>query len=260
MAEEIRLLPLGTGWSFAEELYYTNLLLMVGERFIFVDCPPYLFRMLREHRERLGDERLRAESYGEVIITHNHEDHVAGVEELGYLSVRGRMPRPRLYGLPATLEALWEGSLRAGLSLRVDAAGRPLPLGMEDYFEPVPIGERNDMGGFILETRKTFHTPETIALKFDFGGGRKLGYSCDTGFVPDLIDWLSECDFIIHEVNFRPDVPFHTPLDRLKELPEDLQRKIHLVHYSDDFRDHDPGAMRFLEQGRVYRLFEGDGG
>ena len=69
------------------------------------------------------------------------------------------------------MKALWEGSLRAGLSLRVDAAGRPLPLGMEDYFEPVPIGARNDMGGFILETRKTFHTPETIALKFDFGGG-----------------------------------------------------------------------------------------
>ena len=256
MNDQVRLIALGTGNSFTEGLWYSNFVFIHGERYLFVDCPPYLPKMLREHRDRLGDPRLSVSNYREVIPTHNHEDHVAGVEEVGYFAIRQPPERrPILYGTRENLAKLWEGSLRAGLELRVDAQGRPLPLTFADYFKTVELGPLNDLGGGLrLETRLNTHQPPTIALKFIVGEHR-LGYSSDTGFDPGLIEWLSDCRFVIHEVHFNPDVAFHTDIRRLRELPADLQRRIHLIHYGDDFRQHDPSPMRFLEQGRVYFPF-----
>jgi ribonuclease BN (tRNA processing enzyme) len=62
--------------------------------------------------------------------------------------------------------------------------------------------------------------------------GRKrplFGYSADTAFDPDLIDWLAEADWVIHETNYGT----HTPLSSLLLLPAELKARMRLIHYPD---------------------------
>jgi ribonuclease BN (tRNA processing enzyme) len=106
----------------------------------------------------------------------------------------------------------------------------------------------------VLEIRQVRHMPETFGLKLTFGGRTSLGYSSDTGFMPELFDWWEDCAFIIHEVIFHPDIQWHTPLNALLSLPESIQKRLWLCHYTDDYQDHDIGAMRYLKQGHEYAL------
>ncbi len=253
---KVKLIPLGVGISFSTTHYYANMLLIIEGRRIHIDCPAYLLRMLRDYRERFEDPAFCIENHKEVIITHNHEDHVAGVEELGYMSIRGRPKKPKLYSTQEILTELWEESLIAGLRWRMKGK-KFVKKEFDDYFEPAPLclGEPNDMGGFQLEVRHAFHMPRTIALKFIFGD-HKLGYSSDTGFMPELFEWWDDCQFIIHEVFFSADIAWHTPLESLLTLSKDIQERIYLNHYSDDYLEHDIGHMHFLRQGKVYYPFE----
>ena len=252
----VQVIPLGVGSSFSTTHYYANMLLIVDGRRIHIDCPAYLLRMLRDYRERFQDPAFRIENCKEVIITHNHEDHVAGVEELGYMSARGRPKKPKLYSTREILTELWEESLIAGLRWRME--GREfVEKEFNDYFKPIPLqlGEPNDMGGFQLEIRHAFHMPRTIALKFVFGD-YKFGYSSDTGFMSELFKWWDDCQFVIHEVFFGADIAWHTSLESLLTLPRNIQKRIYLNHYTDDYLDHDIGSMQFLHEGKVYHPFE----
>ena len=253
---KVKLIPLGVGNSFSAIHYYAHMLLIIDERRIQIDCPAYLNRMLREYMLRFNDKAFSIENYREVIITHNHEDHVAGVEELGYSSIRGAPKRPKLYSTQKILNELWNESLIAGLRWRMEGK-KFVEKGFNDYFEPIPLNkeEPNEMGGFQLEIREAFHMPRTIALKFIFGD-YKLGYSSDTGFMPQLIDWWSDCQFIIHEVFFNADIAWHTRLEELLALPINIQKRILLNHYDDDYLEYDIGHMHFLEQGKIYYPFE----
>lgn len=252
---DIKILALGTGDSFTEVRNYSNFMVVIGDRRVNIDCPPYLFRMFRQFREKFRDGSFVIDNLKEVIITHNHEDHCAGVEEWGYMTIRNRPARPKIYALPSMHRELWNESLAAGLRWRMrnDVF---IEKTYEDHFTPVNLSvtEPTDMGGFLLETRHAFHMPESIALKFRFGD-YAFGYSADTGFMPELFEWWSDCQFILHEVNFNPDIKWHCPLARLLELPDGVQKKIYLYHYSDDYLNHDIGKMRFAEEGHVYYPF-----
>jgi ribonuclease BN (tRNA processing enzyme) len=253
----IRLIPLGVGHSFTTLFHYTNFLLLAGTRRIYIDCPPYLLKMLRHYREALNDPEICIERYQEVIVTHTHEDHCAGIEELGYMSIRGRPYKPRIYAPSGVHSSLWAESLAAGLRWRMDGDAF-VSKEYTDYFTPVYLeyGKPFDMGeGIVLEIRRVKHMPETFGLKLAFGPGRSLGYSADTGFMPELFDWWADCGVILHEVHFDPDIRWHTPLRDLLSLPEAVQERIWLCHYTDDYQDHDIGAMRYLEQGVPYTLF-----
>jgi ribonuclease BN (tRNA processing enzyme) len=253
--KNIKLLALGTGDSFTEVRNYSTFMLVVDSRRIHIDCPPYLFRMLRQYRERFRELSFVIDNVKEVIITHTHEDHCAGVEELGYMTIRNRPARPKLYTLPSIHKELWENSLLAGLRWRMRDK-EFVKMGYEDYFTPVNLSltKATDLGDFTLETRHAFHMPETIALKFRFGE-YSFGYSADTGFNPDLFVWWKDCQFILHEVSFNPDVKWHCPLDNLLGLPDEIQKKIFLYHYPDDYVNHRIGHMHFAEEGHIYYPF-----
>ena len=124
------------------------------------------------------------------------------------------------------------------------------------------LHEPHDFGDFTVTSMRTRHVPHTLAYRFDFGNF-KFGFSADAGFDPKLIEWLDECDLIVHEVWFGEtqvlggDIrALHTPLDDLLSLPDDFQRKTLLHHYSDDWRDWEDrlGGYRLLKQGKLYEL------
>ena len=77
----------------------------------------------------------------------------------------------------------------------------------------------------------------------------------------DLIEWLDQCDVILHDVLVPPWAfveavqRLHAPIFRLLELPATFQRKTYLYHVDENtYLDHDPGEYRYLEQQKVYKL------
>ena len=126
----------------------------------------------------------------------------------------------------------------------------PESKSLDDYFDLRPLSETapTTFGPFALECRRTLHPIPTFALRIR-AGGRVLGYSCDTSYDPDLIDWLAPADLIVHETNYG----VHTPYERLAALPADLRRKLRLIHYPDDF-DLAGSVIEPLAQGRAYEV------
>ena len=103
-------------------------------------------------------------------------------------------------------------------------------------------------GPFAIESRKTIHHVPTTALRVR-AAGRSLGHSADTAFDEGLIAWLAEADLVVHETNYG----IHTPYEKLAALPEEVRRKMRLIHYPDDF-DLPSSVIEPLREGRVYEI------
>jgi len=70
----MRVRVLGVGNAFTSR-YYNTSFLIESKRLFLVDCPPGVLRLFRERR-------IEASAINDVIITHVHGDHVAGLETL----------------------------------------------------------------------------------------------------------------------------------------------------------------------------------
>jgi hypothetical protein len=77
--------------------------------------------------------------------------------------------------------------------------------------------------------------------------GRKLGFSSDTAFDPDLIAFLNAADLIVHETNHGP---AHTPYAALAALPAETRDRMRLIHYPDTL-DLGSSAVMPLTEGQV---------
>ena len=122
---------------------------------------------------------------------------------------------------------------------------------MDEYFDLrlLSTTEPTTIGPFCVECRPTPHSIPTSAFRVRVGG-RCLACSADTGYDPDLIDWLAVADLIVHETNHSV---WHTPYEKLAALPEGLRRRMRLIHYPDDF-DQTSSVIEALRQGKVYAV------
>ncbi len=242
--EGLSVLVLGTGDAFSAERYSSCLALRCGASWLLVDCPHPIRKILREASRPLSLD-LDVDAFEAVVLTHLHADHASGVEGFGYFShfVCGR--RARLACHPGVAAGLWEGHLRSGMGALMEPGGVPEEKGLEDWFELVALDTERPVriGPFEIECRPTLHHIPTTALRIR-AGGSSLGYSADTAFDPELIEWLGEADLVIHETNFGA----HTPYEDLAGLPEALRRRMRLIHYPDGF-DLEGAAIAPLRDG-----------
>jgi ribonuclease BN (tRNA processing enzyme) len=138
-------------------------------------------------------------------------------------------------------------------ALLADPGGPRVDLGLLDYCDRTDLlcGVTR-LGPLRIERRFTRHHIPTTAVRVSIDGRRRplLGYSADTAFDPDLIDWLAEADCVIHETNYGT----HTPLASLLLLPEALRARMRLIHYPDTL---DPAScpITCLREGEVLELF-----
>lgn len=120
----LRLLPLGVGDAFSAKHYSTCLALCAEDRWLLIDCPHPIRKMMREASARSGIV-LDADQLETVAIAHLHADHASGLEGLGFFShfVLGR--RVRVAAHPDVAQAVsktWVDS--GGLALSgVEGAG-----------------------------------------------------------------------------------------------------------------------------------------
>lgn len=243
----MRVVPLGVGDAFSARWYSSCLALEHDGRWILVDCPHPIRKMLRESDAAVDLDRIEA-----VALTHLHADHASGLEGYGYFAHFALGRRAVIAAHPPVAERLWDGHLAAGME-RLVTGDRPARRSLGDYFELVPleVGESIEVGPFRVECRPTRHHIATTAFRIR-AGDRRLGYSADTAFDPSLIEWLGEADAVIHETNHGSQ---HTAYASLAALPAETRAKMRLIHYPDEF-DLGASAIEPLVQGRVYDLTE----
>lgn len=264
MADSVTLYPLGVGDAFTERFWYSNMLLTIDGRELFIDCPAYIPKMLADNN-RVGEKQVTIDRYRELLLTHMHADHTGGIEELSYWQYFSTENPMKLYAPKWMLQDVWT-TLRP--AMEESARGDNGLAALDWFFDPVPIDNSHDFEGFTVESRPiVHHYPRTVAYKFDFGNF-KLGYSADTGFDLGLIEWLDDADLVLHECRFGElnvlggDISvLHTPIKDLLTLPRSFQEKTLLYHYADDTFDEDPerpnyeiGGYRLLKQNTLYTL------
>ncbi len=245
----LELLPIGIGDAFSVKHASTCLALRAEGRWLLIDCPHPIRKMLHE-ASALAGLSLDVSDLEAVVLTHLHADHASGVEGYGFYSrfVIGR--RARILAHPAVSRRLWDGHLAGGMGWTRAADGRLHESRLEDFYDLLSISEEAPtvVGPFTIECRRTRHVVPTTALRVT-AGGRTLGFSADTEWDPTLVDWLASADLVVHETG--PGI--HTPLEKLAALDVSLRKKMRLVH----FEDRDAlmnGPIEPLEQGRLVRI------
>lgn len=247
---------LGVGSFFTTRHFHTSLLMVAGDLRVQVDLPSPYARILAEATRAVGLD-LTPGDVDRFICTHVHGDHANGCEDVGFYKYFVQKSRPRFYVAPDVAGPLWEQKLSASMGALTDESLEPLtPDGaapnLETFFDVRFITpERPErIGDVTLRVRRTLHNVPCYALRFERADGRELGYSCDTAFDPELIEWLRPCDLIFHETT--PGGP-HTRIEELCSLDDDIKRRMVLIHLDDGQICDDP-ALRLARQGALYEV------
>lgn len=207
---------LGTGDAFSMNRYNTSFIVEQDQFCVAIDCPHPFLKILKEK------SGFKPEDINDIIITHLHGDHISGLDTFLFYK---RFVENKVVNVYFTCHnELWK-CLKYSM-------GHLFNIEMEsEYFynaKNLPL----NIGPFKVEIMPTYHYVPGSALLIK--GENIVGFSGDTGFKPNLIEWLCQADLIFHEVG---PPPAHTPYDlllyKLKEM--NAKHKTRLVHYSDSF-------------------------
>ncbi len=216
---------LGASHGFDPSGKTTGFLLWIGGRAILVDPPT-------DATDYLRARGVAPKTIDGVILTHCHADHDAGTfQKLLEESQISLYTTPHILG-----SFLRKYSALSGLS--EDLLRRLFS------FHPVRIGAPVHVHGGELWFRYTLHSIPTIG--FDaFYGNRSISISGDTLYDPERITQMYEAGVfdrarfdalvgfprhhsaVLHEAGIPP---LHTPTSALAALPEDVKKRLYLVH------------------------------
>ncbi|MUG64731.1 MBL fold metallo-hydrolase [Paenibacillus campinasensis] len=243
----LKLQMLGTGSAFAKKYYNNNALLLDDDFTLLIDCGSTAPLALHEMGRSFND-------IDAVLITHIHADHVGGLEELAFMMKMKFKRRIPLYIGEALAAPLWDHTLRGGLYQQGEISC------LEDIFDVRPLkpGVKVDISkGITVELIQTRHIPGKDSYSLYLND--RIFYSADMVFDPELLNKLVNergCELILHECQLQGPGEVHTTLQELLSLPEHIQQRTYLMHYSDDVQDFvgKTGEMEFVEQQKIYEL------
>lgn len=232
---------LGTGDAFSAERAGSSALVVGPQGQVLIDAPDAIMRVFAEASARSG-VRIGPGTVDDILITHIHGDHVNGLEAIGFwrwLEKRnsGR-PLPRLHTIPEVAARLWER-----LAPAMDQGGTAT---LADYFELRVLPREGAARIAGLEVRHRMGVHSVPVCGFLIGDGqRTFGWSGDTAWVPEHVQWLAQADFFVHETSAPPT---HTPIEHLNALPAATKSRMALVHIPDGF-DPERTGIRVLSDG-----------
>jgi phosphoribosyl 1,2-cyclic phosphate phosphodiesterase len=164
-----------------------------GGTHLLIDTPPELRLQL------VAADVDRADA---VLYTHEHADHIHGIDDLRALTVRHAAALP-LYGLPETLD-----TLRARFPYVVDPRMRPLPgtTKPEGVLHAIAAGVPFDIGDAHVLPLAVPHGRSTV-LAYRIG---RFGYVTDAKSVSDdVIAALRGVEVLVLNALFRTPHPTH---------------------------------------------------
>ena len=149
---------------------------------------------------RINRAGLDAGEIGAILITHEHGDHIRGLDVLA-----------RRLDVPVYATG---GTLRDFLDYR-RTSDQPIKSRTVRYDEQFMVGS------FGIRPFATSHDANEPCGYIIGENGQKLGYCTDTGIVPKgVLELLAECDGVVLESNHCPEMLENGP------YPESLKRRI----------------------------------
>ena len=216
-----KLIFLGTSNAIPDENHANTHMVVVGEkRIVLIDCvdsPIVRFKKAGVDLNQLSD----------LILTHFHPDHVAGVPQLLMnMWLMGRRRPLNIYGLDHTLERI-EGLM--GFYGWAEWPDRfPVVftrLAMKDKIEVLECEE------FRILAAPVQHFIPTIGLRIEFLKSKKVAaYSCDTEPCPQVLRLAEGADVLIHEAS--GPLPGHSSAAQAGEAAAQAEAgALYLIHY-----------------------------
>ncbi len=242
----LRAVIIGVGNGLSSRHFGSSAVIISSRGKILIDCPDSVMMALRLGAERSGID-LDPRGIHDILLTHLHGDHANGLEAFAWFHWLRRRThggaRPRIHTVPSVAARLWEK-----LAPSMDQGGAAK---LNDYYEIVPLSpdQPADVAGATVMTRLTDHGMPSVGFRIRIGN-EELGWSGDTRFSPDHIDWLSEAGLIVHETT---ESPIHTPISCLNSLSPEIRRKMRLIHMDDAF-DKAATDIPCLEEGSVLEV------
>ena len=254
----------GTGSAFTKKLYQTNFIIIKGDDHILIDCGTKLPQALYE----LG---LSVSDVKNYLITHSHADHIGGLEEVMLSSKYISKSVPSIIITKTYKHLLWDLSLRGGCGFNQDEFGKQLRF--ENFWDVhypkrINIFSRDayeaDTGAINIKMFRTMHIPEEDSWDSGFWScgliiDDRILFTGDTRFDPEFLkeaDSIFNFEVIFHDCQFFSG-GVHAGIDEIKTLPNELKKKILLVHYGDNFEEKkelikDYGLAGFAQQWVYY--------
>lgn len=247
----IRLQMAGTGNAFAKSFFNNNAFIQSDSYHLMIDFGQTA--PLALHHMNVPLDQVHG-----VLITHLHADHTNGLEELAFQSLyryghaNGKI---QLFIADSLVDQLWENTLKAGLLNEKDGYSA-----LEHYFDvrPLKAKERYAITDHLsVELIQTEHVPGKLSYSVFINN--HIFYSSDMVFNRQLLEHVvyeRGCAYIFHDCQLEGEGRVHATLSELLTLPEDLQSRIYLMHYSDTMPSYigKTGLMTFIEQHRTYEL------
>lgn len=210
---------------------YTHLLL-IGARGepILIDAGSNPLGKIKELG--IADDGLQ-----DVILTHFHPDHVAGIPNMMmHMWLLGRRTPMRIYGLHACVNRTED--MMAGYGWRDWPDFFPVAFHRVSERGNAPVMENDD---FRITAWPVKHFVPTIGLRIENKlTGKVLVYSCDTEPTPSLVEMARDADLLIHEAAGPP--PGHSTARQAGEIASEVNaKKLYLIHYQ--VWNHDPSVL-----------------
>lgn len=212
-------------------------------------------------RDEMG---INLSSIDAVYITHNHGDHVGGMEFLAFH--RYFIPpvsKPKLFMVDLLFSDIWDHTLKGGLE---SVQGKV--VGIKDYFECMPIRKNKsfEWENYKFTPIQTIHVVSGFLIKYSYGlmiespDKFYTFISGDTQYAPScLAASYEKADLILHDCDSNPNGnsihSVHAHYNDLNNLPLNIKNKMWMYHYStkvDAFRA--DGFMGFVEKGQEFTI------
>lgn len=216
-----KIIILGSGSAISEEGHEnTQLLVEHGPHCILIDCAS-------SPKSRLEKAGIHFDQVTDLILTHFHPDHVAGVPVFLVESwLMGRRKPLHIFGLRDTID-------------RTEAVLDLYEWKKWPNFYPVifqrladqDLGLVIDSSGLRILSSPVKHMIPTIGLRIEFLQTEKvLAYSCDTEPSPAVIDLAYKADVLIHEAT--GESIGHSSAAQAAMIARQAEaRSLYLIHY-----------------------------
>lgn len=236
MLETLTILGAG-GWFPAHGRHTASALLRDGDSAILIDAGTGVARLIERPELLEGISRL------DILLTHFHLDHIAGV---AYLPAIGGCNQTTVWG-PGSL--LYGAPTRRVLERLSHEPFHPVPLEEQNIeVRDLPAGEIELAGVRVEHRRQDKHSAPSLGLRFD----DTLAWITDTAYDDDTARFAAGCRALAHEAWFTSDQPrnadIHSSADQAARLAVDAGigrlLLIHLPPFREELDD-------ILREGRA---------
>ncbi|MDT8447737.1 MAG: MBL fold metallo-hydrolase [bacterium] len=248
---------LGVGSAFTTADYFQSNLLITADsgKRLLVDCGT-------DVRFSLAEAGLGPFDIDAVYLSHQHADHLGGIEFLVYATFFSPdFKHPLLFAEENLLHTAWEHSIKGGLGCVDD-----VPRKLDDFFRPQPVAENGsfEWEGNRFTLVKMPHVITQVCQLYSYGllmessGGEKAFFSTDALYQPDILAPLAEqVQVIWHDAETRnPATGVHAHYEQLVDLPAAIKAKTWLYHYqpNPEFNPLEDGFLGFVAKGQEFTL------